>query len=176
MSDLNAGKGKRLVTRVQVSEDELWRHYGDSSLEWETKCARCRLHVEKNAQPGPEALSCWKVEVWFSGSFYSNCKARMDMDQLAEELIRRTLTVAKVSKMDMPVERTGLPNHGYPDKAFDRLLMAYAQSPSERDVIRLILCEILGAESDDAAQIPARRGCWAYDHILGPWITWAPYH
>ncbi len=162
------------VTRVQVTEDEVWRHYGDASLKWEPKCARCRVFVDKNKRPGPEALSCWKVEVWAGGSFYAESEAKMNLDELAEELIRRTLTVAKVSKMDMPVARTGLPNHGYPQENLDRLLMAYAHTPCERDSVRSALCAILEVKAEKAAEIPVRRGCWAYDHILGPWITWVP--
>ncbi len=93
---------------------------------------------------------------------------------LAFKLAARTGAgfVAKISKHPLQVVSTGEPLSQYPDAGVDFLLMIYASLIKERDEIRQAICTVLGIDVLAAGTIPVRRGCWLYDHILGPWQDW----
>ncbi|MGI6642966.1 MAG: hypothetical protein ACOX3V_03015 [Bacillota bacterium] len=162
----------KTLTWVRVTEDDVWRYYGDASVVWEPKCAACRAYVTRKRRPSQETLTCWKVEVWAHGSL-SDCLGALSLESLAETLVRDCSAVAKISKSEIRVERTGIPVSGYPTRETDRLLMVYAETPCQRDALRASVCHAVGADVLLTAVIPVRRGCWLYDDILGPWTKWS---
>ncbi len=163
---------RRKTLGVLVVEDEVWRYYGDASTVWGPKCSRCRDYVIREGRPAEETLACWKVEVWGRGVL-AKFLGPITLEGMAENLALEHSAISKVSKSEIRVERTGIPESGYPSCDIDRLLMLYAETPSQRDAMRRALCDILGLDARFSETIPVRRGCWLYDDILGPWTAWS---
>lgn len=82
--------------------------------------------------------------------------------------------MAKVSRDETPVVRSGVPFDGYPTEDNDYLLMIYARNIRERDDLTGLVALVAGLDCARASLLPVRRGCWLYDSFLGPWQAWFP--
>ena len=106
--------------------------------------------------------------------------------------------IAKASRAPILVVRTGTPLESYPSRQLSFLLMLYAESIQERELLRHESEAILEASRLEAVgpevssrralplglpitlgvpisiRLPVRRGCWRYDDVLGPWQSWYP--
>lgn len=112
----------------------------------------------------------------------------------APPVAKASLPVAKASRAPIQVVSTGVPREGYGVMAdevgagrecsqgvtsfapVDDLLVLYAKSISERELLRDLVRDALGLSAGAAELIPVRRGCWRFDRILGPWQEWYPVH
>lgn len=167
---------------MRVTEDGVWRYYNCPDPFWSEKCRRCRAKVAQTRAPVEECLNCWKVEVWG--------RVGVEQDHLVGALMRRDLrVVAKASRAPILVVRTGVPRGAYPQAEIEHLLMLYAGSIGERELLREEAESALqvgveerrapgegplGESSKARVSLPVRRGCWRYDDLLGPWETWYP--
>lgn len=172
---------------MQTFEDALWRYYGYPNPYWANKCLVCREKVMKSKKPVIECINCWKIELW-SKSFVlagvledERQMGENDIEEVFCNPLERFMEdrrlsgcgwVAKASIKPVIVVRSGIPVCSYTEGETDYLLMFYASTILERDELRDLLCRVMGLRQDMAGRIPVRRGCWMYDDILGPWMTW----
>lgn len=169
---------------MKVVEDGVWRYYNCPDPLWSDKCRHCREKVDQAKTPVEECLNCWKVEVWSLGAAMRRFRAdrgerlpRFVEEQgflVDEMLLRGVQVIAKASRAPILVVRTGTPLSAYPQETTDYLLMLYARTIAERDLLRARAEEVLGLAPEAAPALPVRRGCWRYDDLLGPWESWYP--
>lgn len=170
---------------MRITEDGVWRYYNCPDPVWSAKCRACREKVATFRAPAEECLNCWKVEIW------SRCRALDDalaavedvrlpgcpsaFDAIVDSLVGRGIRViAKASRAPILVVRSGVPAEAYPDGTLDYLLMLYAHTIPERDILVRETLGVLGVKPGDRYSLPVRRGCWRFDDALGPWQTWYP--
>jgi hypothetical protein len=159
---------------LRITEDTVWRYYNCPDPHWSSKCRDCREKVNRLRVPVQECVDCWKLEIWrHSAAFTGREELNFDglMDQVSV-IAAGAPPVAKASRAPIQVVRTGVPQAGYPDLVTDDLLVFYARSISEREMLRELVKEALMLTECQARLIPVRRGCWRFDPILGPWLRW----
>ena len=171
---------------MRVFEDGVWRYYNCPDPLWSEKCRLCREKVAALSAPVRECIDCWKVEIWKEPRRDSR-GPEDGFTRLVDSLMASGLhVVAKASRAPILVVRTGVPPDAYPSVPVAYLLMLYANSISDRDVLRRaaegILISYEGEwpkrglrpEARRFPSLPVRRGCWRYDDVLGPWQSWYP--
>ncbi len=158
---------------MRIVEDAVWRHYGYPNPYWAAKCKDCRTKVFGRGKPVSECIDCWKIEIWQKGRALFHLP--VSLESIAEKacLLRPGL-MAKVSRDETPVVRSGVPFDGYPTEDNDYLLMIYARNIRERDDLTGLVALVAGLDCARASLLPVRRGCWLYDSFLGPWQAWFP--
>ncbi len=150
---------------MRTREDGVWRYYNCPDPHWSDKCRCCREKVAGIGTPVEECVNCWKIEIW---GYEPD-----EQDRLVGMLMQRGVgmrsggqIIAKASRAPILVVRTGMPPETYPSMNLSYLLMLYAESIEERELLR--------HESEVSIRLPVRRGCWRYDDVLGPWQSWYP--
>jgi hypothetical protein len=162
------------MRRQYISENEHWVFFGYGT-EWEPgRCVRCYQHLYATNEPPPEAINCWKLEI-----FFSNCTDLEAVKQYFLDEGRRDPTLhGKWLKQEMEIPRekmTSLPAAGHPDPDIERdgAILIYTTSIAERDARRAkILSDLKARGLYQKGAISSRRGCVNFDEIIGPWQEW----
>lgn len=160
--------------RQYTFENDYWVFFGYGT-NWEAdRCNRCYRRLDSTLRPPPEAINCWKLEI-----FFSNCTDLEAVKQYFLDEGRRDSTLhGKWLKREMEIPRqklTSLPAAGHPDPDVeqDGAILIYTPSIAERDTRRTkILADLKARGLYRKDAISARRGCLNFDEIIGPWQQW----
>jgi len=162
------------MRRQYTSENAHWVFFG-YGLDWEPgRCDHCYRRLYATLQPPPEAINCWKLEI-----FFSNCT---DLDAVKQYFLdagRKDPTLhGKWLKQEMEIPHdklTSLPAAGHPDPDVktDGAILIYTTRIAERDARRAkILADLKARGLYRKDAISSRRGCVNFDEIIGPWTEW----
>ncbi|MFQ5855292.1 MAG: hypothetical protein ACE5LU_06580 [Anaerolineae bacterium] len=162
------------MRRQYTFENEFWVFFG-YGIDWEPgRCDRCYRRLESTNAPPPEAIDCWKLEI-----FFSNCTDLEAVKQYFLDAGRKDPTLhGKWLKQEMEIpgdKLTSIPAAGHPDPDVKRdgAILIYTTSIAERDARRAkILADLKARGLYRKDAISSRRGCVNFDEIIGPWTEW----
>ncbi|MFQ6059298.1 MAG: hypothetical protein ACE5MB_10530 [Anaerolineae bacterium] len=155
-------------------EDRHWVYFG-YEVDWAPdRCKTCCDLLYRNLKPPPQAINCWKLEI-----FFSNCTdVQAVKDYLLEEGLKDHTLHGKWLKEEMEIPRdklTSIPASAHPDPDVkkDGAILIYTQSIAERDERKAkILADLKARGLYRKDAISSRRGCVNFDEIIGPWTEW----
>jgi hypothetical protein len=157
-----------------TAENEHWVFFGYGT-DWEPgRCDRCYRRLDSTHAPPPEAINCWKLEI-----FFSNCT---DLEAVKQYFLDKgckdpTLHGKWLKReMQIPYDKlTSIPAAGHPDPEVktDGAILIYTTSIAKRDARRArILADLKARGLYRKDAISSRRGCVNFDEIIGPWQGW----
>ncbi len=154
---------------TSLFQDQLWIHFGDGRRRWHERCALCQGHTRATSCQLPqEALSCWKVEIWYSAWAHPDLiddvlfEWAMEAPSLAGKLSLEPLTVVASDPVQAP----------YPDPGPSRVALIYACDSHELATLQEEVELRLVKSGAGPGKTHFRRGCWAYDETYSPWTSW----
>ncbi len=175
-----------LIKKVPVSEDDYWIFFGFGE-DWGDKCDRCLKYLESVKKPGPEAINCWKFEIWTDNLtdvtetfVYLLEEAEKDHTLSGKFLKAPTITYESgEGRMGTGISHT-YPDEAKPDRYLkgeitgDRIFLIYNQSIEERDRrMKKIIGDLKERGLYKKNIAPYRRGCiHPHEDIIGPWEKW----
>lgn len=162
------------MRRQYTFENEYWLFFG-YGIDWEPgRCDRCYRRLYSTHTPPPEAINCWKLEI-----FFSNCTDLEAVKQYFLDAGRKDPTLhGKWLKQELEIpgdKLTSIPAEGHPDPDVktDGAILIYTTSIAERDARRAkILADLKARGLYKKDVVSARRGCVNFDEIIGPWTGW----
>ncbi len=132
-------------------ETKFWHHFGHGEGWDYGRCNRCIEHVYSTKTPSEDTVNCWKVIVFEDAS--------TNFEQVKTHMIRRAEDDARI----LGKFRLGR----------DALAVLYTKSEPERDRLRAsMLRELKESGLLKTNYLPYRRGCKAFEKVLGPWRDW----
>lgn len=132
-------------------ETKFWHHFGQGEGWDYGRCNRCIEHVYSTKTPSEDTVNCWKVIVFEDAS--------TNFEQVKTHLIRRAEDDARI----LGKFRLGR----------DALAVLYTKSEPERDRLRAsMLRELKESGLLKTNYLPYRRGCKAFEKVLGSWRDW----
>lgn len=162
------------MSRQYTSENDYWVFFGYGT-DWEPgRCDRCYRQLQSTLKPPPEAINCWKLEVFFSNCTDLAAVKGYFLDEGRHDPALHGKWLKQ--KMEIPRDKlTSLPDAGHPDPDVKRdgALLIYTTSIAERDARRAkILADLKARGLYRKDAISSRRGCVNFDEIIGPWQAW----
>ena len=150
-------------------QDHIWIHFGEARHRWLERCVRCQEHSENVRGEVPEeALSCWKVEVWYS---CWTCPQAIDAALLNWAMEEPGLA-GKMSLEPIEVIASDPAQAPYPTTKC-RVALIYVGLEQEIKVVKEETVHRLASSGAGRGRVHHRRGCWSYDEIYSPWPTWS---
>jgi hypothetical protein len=136
--------------RPFLYETRLWTHFGEGEG-WEyARCNRCIEHVYSTRSPSDDTVNCWKVLVFKD--------AVTDFEQVKSYLLEG----AKQDTRWLGKFRRD-----------DALAVVYSTSEPQRNAMKgKIYTDLKNAGLLKKDFLPYRRGCKAFEKVLGPWREW----
>ncbi len=137
--------------RLFTYETKKWLHYGFGEGWDYGRCNVCVQQVYSVGTPNDYTLNCWKVLIFED--------AVTDFNAVKNYLIQRASSDRRLM--------------GKIGKGENSLALVYTTSELERDVVRKSIFDDLKSMSLLKKNfLPYRRGCKAFEKILGPWKQW----
>jgi hypothetical protein len=128
-----------------------WHHFGQGEGWQYGRCNRCVQHVYATRTPSADTVHCWKVLIF--------AEAVTEFAAVQEYLVER----AAQERALMGKWRRGT----------NALAVVYAKSQLERDRLKASLVRDFKARGWlKQSYLPYRRGCKAFEQVLGPWREW----
>ena len=157
-----------------TAENEHWVFFGYGT-DWEPgRCDRCYRRLDSTHAPPPEAINCWKLEIFFSNCTDLEAVKRYFLDEgrkdptLHGKWLKREMEIPRDKLISIPA--AGPPE---PEVKTGGAILIYTTSIAERDARRArILADLKARGLYRKDAISSRRGCVNFDEIIGPWQEW----